>query len=278
MVVVAGPSNRLTLPPSRSSMSRSTAERRRRGRKHRSGMSAPQEERAGWSLQQAEQLLMALKGVVSARIIARPGGEIEEIHLLTTNEVTAKQTVRNVESALLAHLDLSVDHRKISVAQTQERAIPAAEPVVPVQIVPDPPKGEQRLLFQTHQVETERSHQVRHKVEVEWRGERYIGEAAAADLPRAKLEAVGRATLAAVEAALASEQEAQDTSRHVTLALDGVKVVEAFDKTFVMVAVHAMAGRQVTALAGATVVEESTDRATILATLQATDRWVRGRV
>jgi len=240
-------------------------------------MSAPQEERAGWTIQQAEQLLAALKGVVSARIVARPGGEVEEIHLLTTEEVTAKQTVRNVESALLAHLDLSVDHRKISVAQTRERPAAPAEPAPAVHIIPEPP-AERRLLFQAHQVETERSHQVRHKVEIEWKGDRFTGEASAADLPRAKLEAVGKATLAAVETALASEAEDGHTGRPITLALDGVKVVDAFDRKFVMVAVHAIAGREVTALAGATVVEESADRATILATLQATDRWVRGRV
>lgn len=241
-----------------------------------SGMSAQEEERTGWTIQQAEQLLATLKGVVSARIVARPGGEVEEIHLLTTEEVNAKQTVRNVESALLAHLDLSVDHRKISVAQTQERPAPVEAPPAAVQIVPEA-AGERRLLFQAHHVETERSHQVRHKVEIEWKGERFVGEASAADLPRAKLEAVGQATLAAVETALASESD-DPHGRPITLALDGVKVVDAFDRRFVMVAVHAIAGREVTALAGATVVEESADRATILATLQATDRWVRGRV
>lgn len=240
-------------------------------------MSATQEDRAGWSIEDAERLLMSLKGVVSARLITRPGGEVEEIHLLTTEEVTAKQTVRNVESALLAHLDLAVDHRKISVAQTKERpaALDAPEPTV--RLLPEPPLGQNRLLFQAHQVETERSHQVKHRVEIEWRGERYVGSASAADLPRPRLEAVSRATLSAVEAALMKELE-EGPGPGVTLALDGVKLVDAFDRKFVLVAVNAMSGRDVTPLAGATVVEVSSDRAAILATLQATDRWVRGRV
>ena len=133
------------------------------------------------------------------------------------------------------------------------------------------------MLFQGHQVETERSHQVKHRVEIEWRGERYSGSASAADLPRGRLEAVTKATLVAVEAAMADEL-AENARPGVTLALDGVKVVNAFDCEFVLVAVHAMAGRDVTPLAGATVVESSADRSAILATLQATDRWVRGRV
>lgn len=238
-------------------------------------MSAPKEIRADWSIEDAEQLMLSLKGVVSVRLVTRPGGEVEEIHLLTTDEVSAKQTVRNVESALLAHLGLSVDHRKISVAQTKER--PAPEPEPTVRLLPEPPASQNRLLFQAHQAETERSHQVKHRVEIEWKGARYAGVASAADLPRPRLEAVGRATLAAVEEALQAELEGAP-SPPVTLALDGVKVVDAFDRTFVLVAVNALSGREVTPLAGAAVVEVSTDRAAILATLQATDRWVRGRV
>lgn len=238
-------------------------------------MSAPKESRTDWSIEDAEQLMLSLKGVVSARLVTRPGGEVEEIHLLTTDEVSAKQTVRNVESALLAHLGLAVDHRKISVAQTKER--PVSEPEPAVRLLPELPAGQRRLLFQAHQVETERSHQVRHRVEIEWKGVRYAGTASGADLPRPRLEAVARATLMAVEQALLTELEG-GSSPPVTLALDGVKVVDAFDRAFVLVAVNALRGREVTPLAGAAVAEISTDRAAILATLQATDRWVRGRV
>ena len=165
-------------------------------------MSAPQEDRKGWTIEDAERLLMSLKGVVSARLVTRPGGEVEEIHLLTTEEVSAKQTVRNVESALLAHLDLGVDHRKISVAQTKERPAPPAPPAMPgkdaptaseplVRLLTEPPLSQNRLLFGGHQVETERSHQVRHRVDIEWRGTRHTGMASAADLPRPRMEAAG---------------------------------------------------------------------------------------
>jgi hypothetical protein len=239
-------------------------------------MAAPQEEHAAWSIQEAERLLLSLKGVLSARLVTQPGGEIEEIHILTTDEVAPKQTVRNVESALLAHLDLAVDHRKISVAQTKERlSVPEApEPAVRLMVAPS---TQSRLLFHGHQVQTERSHLLRHQVEIEWRGERYLGESSAADLPRARLEAVTRATLAAVEQALSTELDEQ-SGREATLALDGVKVVSAFDREFVVVAVQAIAGRDARELVGAAVSAGLPDRAAIMATLQATDRWVRGRV
>ena len=241
-------------------------------------MTAPREQRSRWTIQEAEQLITSLRGVVSARVIARPGGEVEEIHVLTTSAAKPKGTVRDVQSALQAHLDLRVDHRKISVAQTEDGAPESAEPALPVQILPDvgAPLGQSRLLYSSHQVQTERSNQVRHKVEVEWMGDRFVGEASAADLPRPKLEAVANATLEAVEKAL--QEKLPEGRRSVNLSLDGVKVVEAFDRRFVLVAVHAISGRNTTRLSGTTVSDESTDRAAILATLQATDRWVRGHM
>ena len=76
-------------------------------------------------LKRAEELLLTLPGVVAARIVPTPTGEVSEIHLLTSTEYNPKQTVRNVESALMAHLGLRVDHRKISVATTVEPPRPA---------------------------------------------------------------------------------------------------------------------------------------------------------
>ena len=67
-------------------------------------------------IKRAEELLLSLPGVISARIIAADDGTVSDIHMLTTVEVNPKQTVRNVESALMAHLNMKVDHRKISVA------------------------------------------------------------------------------------------------------------------------------------------------------------------
>src|SRR6185436_6697642 len=86
-------------------------------------------------IRRAEELLATLPGVIAARIIASDNGAVDEIHVLTTNEVTPKQTVRNIESALIAHLGMRVDHRKISVATSLEPRKPvearAAEMPVP---------------------------------------------------------------------------------------------------------------------------------------------------
>lgn len=112
------------------------------------------------------------------------------------------------------------------------------------------------------------------KVALEWQGRRLVGEASGADISRSRLEGFATATLAAVESAL--DPTLPESERdHLALTLDGVQIVEAFDRKFVLVAVSALLGNKLNMLTGAAAVEDSRDRAVILATLQATDRRVR---
>ncbi len=245
----------------------------------------------GWTISGAEDLLRSLKGVVSVRVVAKPGGKIEEIHMLTTADVNPKQTVRNVESALLAHYDLEIDHRCISVAESNEFASPRPLQVEAAKVeatvdallsperaaAPEAATGEPRILFHGHRIESTRSHEIRMVVTLEWNDETYEGEAAGPDIPRGRLETVASATLRAIENAMRAEEDGEARVAPV-LALDGVKIVDAFDRKYVLVAVHALTGRDSTSLAGSAAVVDSPDRAVILATLQAADRWVRGRM
>ncbi len=245
-------------------------------------MGAKENPTVRWTIHGVEKLLGSLTGVVSVRLVAKPGSDIDEIHLLTTEQVTPKQTVRNVESALLAHFDLEIDHRKISVAQTSSPPVATAEKpstnnggsIAKTIVTPLPTSGESRLLFLGHQVETQRSQRVRMAVSLEWQGHRFEGESAGPDVLRGRLETIANASIRAVEHAM----EATESAGEFTLTLDGVKVLVVFDRQYVLVAVHALSGRQVTHLAGSALVEDTTDKAVIMAVLQATDRWVRGRV
>ena len=71
-------------------------------------------------MKRVENLIASLTGVLSARVMVTPLGEVSEVHVLTTSDVQGKQVVRNIESALMAQLGLKIDHRKISVAQTAD--------------------------------------------------------------------------------------------------------------------------------------------------------------
>lgn len=66
-----------------------------------------------------EQVIRSLTSVTSVRVVMSEKGIIEEIHVLTDANRTPKQVVRDVESALMAQFGLELDHKKVSVAQTQ---------------------------------------------------------------------------------------------------------------------------------------------------------------
>jgi len=224
-------------------------------------------------IQRAEELLGTLPGVISAKIISGPGGEVDEIHLLTTPELSPKQTVRNVESALLAHLGMRVSHKKISVATSTDANARPARPtvdaervsgeVVAVAMGPQPPK--RRIYFEDVEVRRSRTKGVTCRVTLRKGDQVFVGEAEGMENERLRIELAARATLTAL-------QQAEGESR--VLALEGCKSVEAFDREFVFVGITARAGRDTMLLTGSAEVRESPETAGVLAVLDATNRWV----
>lgn len=215
-----------------------------------------------WALRRAEQLLEGLSGVISAKIVAGPGGQIEEIHVLTRHDIAPKQTVRNVESALLAHLGIKVDHRKISVAQTKDAGASFShEAPAPVATI----VAGRRYLYNGFEVERQLRHRIVCRVRLRTEDREITGEADGADVPRVRVETAARAVLDCLETA---------EEGRMSLALDGAKLVHVLDRDIVVVGVYGMAGRTRTFLAGACPVSESPEQAAVLATLQATNRWI----
>jgi hypothetical protein len=261
-------------------------------------------------IQRAEELLATLPGVISARIVAAHNGAVDEIHLLTTLEVSAKQTVRNVESALIAHLGMRVSHKKISVATSDDPNRPArptpvsgsplpppapslhtaptlhSTPVVPIspavaaataaaaaspvtmdRVTPIglPSINRRRIYFEDVEVSRSRAKGVTCRVTLRKGDEVYVGEAEGMEHERIRVELAARATLAAMKQADAGERQ---------LAFEGCKVIDAFDHEFVFVGVTSRQGRTTTLTTGSAEVRESPETASVLAVLDATNRWL----
>lgn len=228
-------------------------------------------------IKRAEELLASLPGVVSARIVAGPSGAVDEIHLLTTDEVLPKATVRNVESALLAHLGMRVSHKKISVATTNEpgmrrsgefqsvaMATPTAPmPVTPPAVVDETPK--RRFYFEDVEVRRSRTRGVACRVTLRKGDGTFVGEAEGLENERQRIELAARAALAAITAA-------EGDSR--VLGLEGCRHIDAFERQFVFVGVTARFGRDSSLLTGSAEVKESPEQSAVLAVLDATNRWV----
>jgi hypothetical protein len=226
-----------------------------------------------YPLAEAEGLLASLPGVISVRILEGDGGGVGDVHVLTAADVSPKQTVRNVESALLAQFGWRVDHRKVSVATTSDagRARAARPATGPTLVPPTPraPESARRVYFED--VEVRRSSRALWcRVMLRKGAELVSAEAEAPPAERARVEEL--AARAAVSALVRAEGESMD------LALEGAEVVTAFGREFVFVGVAARQGRGATLLTGSCEVRDGHEAAAVLAVLDATNRWIaRGR-
>ena len=228
-------------------------------------------------IERAEELLVTLPGVLNVRIVAGPTGEVSEVHVLTTTEVSPKQTVRNVESALLANLGMRVSHKKISVATSEgpaAEAIRAARytpgqgthAVPPAAVLPETAKtGRRRIVFEDVEVRRSRASGMSCRVTLRCGDDVFVGEAQGLETDRLRIETAARAAMVAVAQA---DQEGR------TLAFEGARVVDAFDRQFVFVGLTTRFGRESALLTGSAEVREGIETASVLAVLDATNRWV----
>ena len=247
-------------------------------------------------IQRAEELLATLPGVMSARIVASPNGAVDEIHILTTTEVTPKQTVRNVESALIAHLGMHVSHKKISVATSDEGqkgprngngngngnggapALPLKPSAPTSAILSSAPRqftpasveaiavlNKRRIYFEDVEVRRSRTRGVMCRVTLRKGDESYVGEAEGIENERLRIELAARASLMAIKLAEGDER---------VLGLEGCRFLEAFDRNFVFVGVSTKHGRETALMTGSAEVRESPETASVLAILDATNRWL----
>lgn len=224
-------------------------------------------------IRRAEELLATLPGVISAKIVAGETGAVNEIHILTTTEVAPKQTVRNIESALIAHLGMRVDHRKISVATTEAprgrvsggmAAIPEEPPAPPPPAI-DMFGGKRSVYFEDVEVRRSRAKGVLCRVTLRKGEELFVGEAEGVENDRSRMELAARATVFAL---MKADKEGR------TLAVDGAKLVDAFDREFVFVGITARIGRETSLLTGSCQIRDSVETASALAVLDATNRWI----
>ncbi len=275
-------------------------------------------------IRRAEELIATLPGVLSVRIVPNETGAVDEIHVLTTDLVQPKNTVRNIESALMAQLGLRVNHRKISIATTLDapRAadMPSAAPpsaglsamaggaaassAAPT-LAPSPapavsaaasvasaspggqlggpprasmaisplgdaaPSSRRVLVFEDVEVRRSRSRGVLCRVTLSRDGQEFVGESEGQESERSRIDLAARSTLLAIVSATKATAGGERS-----LALEGSKLIDAFDREFIFVSVAARVGREPVVLTGSCEVRESAETSAVLAVLDATNRWM----
>jgi hypothetical protein len=215
-------------------------------------------------MKRLENLITGLTGVLSARVVATPLGEVSEVHVLTKSDMQPKQVVRNIESALMAQLGFKIDHRKISVAQTAD-----VRPIEALQNEAITERVKRRVVvFKAMEVRpAERPQRVQVRVKLAYGDREASADELGTDTVRNRVEAAARAAAACLDELIPDN----------SIALEGASLIDAFDRKFVMVAVHGLGGREAQLLVGTCEIRESAERSAVLAVLDATNRWVDAR-
>jgi len=217
-----------------------------------------------------EKLLCNLPGVVSARIRTTTGGDISEIHLLTSNDRQPKQTVRDVESALLSGFNIKIDHKKISVAQIKGPAESFGGRDFNVQSLEKMktasgmyPASRSRLKLIKVEVMEISEIKSRTEVTLALEGKTYKGMVEDASTMESKLRMSSRATLSALEDFLDGDY---------ALTLESLRLIgDGFEST-VVVTVGLRSSDSTRSYVGACFIGEDRYRSASAATLDAMNR------
>lgn len=229
-----------------------------------------------WSTDEAEALLRTLPAIASARLMRDADGTVRDVHVLATTDLSPKQIVRNVESALLARFGVRLDHRAISVAQSATARVaeaakaastpaPRVTPAGGVAVIAAAPAAGRGIYFEDVEVRRSRSAGLACTVTLRAGAEKHVGEASGVETARARGELAATAAVRALSPLL---------SDGVTLAFESCAVVSAADREFAFVVVSGRSGRDTTILSGSCEVRDGVETAAALAVLDATERWM----
>ena len=209
----------------------------------------------------------------SARIVTDDAGGILEIHVVADTERSAKMVARDVESILVAKIGLSIDHRKISVAQVEGEVEEIAEARPPRRDeAPTEPPASPHLAADDRRIEfmgvslAQSNLVAQARVELVRDGVGTVAEATGADSTDSVLRIVAEATMEAVQ---------RYFENGGLFTVTAVEQMTVGGKPIVVVVVAHVFERSERMLVGACLTGGDVPRAAALATLDAVNRYLR---
>lgn len=212
---------------------------------------------------QAEAAIRSLRDIEGVSIQA-DGGEIREVHVLTTSTRPAKQIVRDVQTLLLTRFDHTIDHRIVSIAYADAKpAAPAAPAPAPA---PPRPATADRVRFVSANLFVS-GPRVQAQVELKWRGMLKMGNASGWSTRDGADRLVASATIAALQEFLDEGQ---------ALGFEGLSIARVGRNEVAVVSLDLIAHRDHKNLVGSCAIEQDRQQAIVLATLAALNRVMGG--
>jgi len=198
-----------------------------------------------------KRAIASLPDVQSCNVETSPDGTISAIHIVSSTKRSPKQIVRDVESVMAAEFGIKVDHRKISIARVEEREEAR------------PQKRDRARLVAIRFTSSGGRGEV--EVTLERAGFTVSGEASGVAENGGGLRLVAHATLRALEKMIGEEASFE--------LLDVVRIASG-ERTAVVVLVNFASAADLRSLAGCVQFEDDDQKATALATLDASNRIV----
>lgn len=195
-----------------------------------------------------EAAVTSVPGVLGARLVAGFERQVDELHVLTVVDRSAKQTVRDVQTVLMARFGIPTDHRVISVVQLEEgRGLPAPasrQVIEQVGVVRSGTTVEASVVLKDADVA-------------------HRGSAVGIASPTGRHRSVANATLAALRPLLADA---------TLVELEGIDLIEVGGHQVAVVVLQVRAARTDLRLSGTALVNDSADDAIARSILDALNR------
>ncbi|MBA2565841.1 MAG: hypothetical protein H0V09_10545 [Gemmatimonadetes bacterium] len=204
-----------------------------------------------------EALLNRLAGVQSARVETTEAGQVERIHVVSTGKFSTSQQARNVESALLAALNLDVDPGLITVVSLKSDGDDPSEASSAPQPAFDRRVRLNSILYQ------QEGFKVTAHAELGWEGQTVRGSHTDTDTAKGRMMAAARATIDALE---------RIVEGRAGFFLEGLETHQTFERTIAVVALRVLSETRKTDLAGCAIVDEDANYAAAQAVLGAVNR------
>lgn len=196
-----------------------------------------------------ESVIRSLKGIISVCAVPGKNGDLEELHVLADGGRAPKQVVRDVESALMAQYGLELDHKIVSVAQTQNGKQFRF--------------SESRLKFSDVSISLNGT-KAEATVRLSRNGDVYTGSASGHSSSHSQLRLISTATLRALESFQGTDGILVLEDLNASVTLSGRSIVVAL--------VNVITPRGEDYLAGSAIVKQDLWKAVVNATLDAVNR------
>lgn len=191
-----------------------------------------------------EELIINLKGVLNCRITEDESQSINEIHIVADESRGAKQISRDIQSIFSAVYGITLDYKKISIAQIKGKIRDGSA---------------SRLKIKSIERNTTRS-KYNAKIILEKDDEEYVGQSSGMNNFSLALRRTAEAALLAIEQFLGEDG---------ILALDDVKVVNLSNTQIIAVVMTAFSEERGIEFCGCAAVDEDKYEATVRAVLNA---------